>query len=322
MLTTYYFRQAFIWEFQIIRFLHCTKSFYFILLIPFCWCGSCNCNRLFIHGYNHTFLCTPCISVQNRQKRMKGKVDQMNTSIEKVHSPNSCAHAQTVRYVLLLQLCPQELRVFFPSCARPKAHRGKMKPIPTEAEVYCKPVKRYSRNARCPRPHLGFPLTCKKTHARCSSPRALACLCSGLLPVDADPRGPWGRGLRAPECCFSSTLLSKYPPVTDDGLHLSQCSGFSLGLWLTATLRPHCCTNHNELCSGNITQDRFPLLSSCSLGSCFTGNAQRQMGRVPLFKVCFGYISFSFFKFCLLQTWTLSSFVFLCEWNCTYCNLL
>lgn len=100
---------------------------------------------------------------------------------------------------------------------------------------------------------------------------------------------------------FFTTLLSRYPPVTDDGLHLRRCSGFSLSLWLTATpspLRPRCYANHGEHCSGNITQDLLAPFSSCSLGSCFTGDARgggEEMMHVPLFKGCFGYIRDLFF---------------------------
>lgn len=105
---------------------------------------------------------------------------------------------------------------------------------------------------------------------------------------------------------FFSTLLSRYPLVTDDGLHFSYRSGFSPSLRLTATLstrHPHCYANHGEHCSGNITKDLSAPFSSSSPGSCFTGNAQGVMRHVPLFKGCFGYIRdfpFSFFFICCI----------------------
>ena len=82
---------------------------------------------------------------------------------------------------------------------------------------------------------------------------------SFLLPVDGSPRG-----LRAPKCCFSSTLLSPYPPATDDGLLLSRCSGFSLGLWLKATpspLPPFAAALTTASAAQGILQRTFSLLS-------------------------------------------------------------
>lgn len=129
------------------------------------------------------------------------------------------------------------------------------------------------------------------------------CLCSVLFPVDGSPRGPQGKGLRGLKCCFSphycqgihrwlmmdyiSASAQGFPPACD----LQQ-------LWaLTALVA----TLTIARTAQGISQRTFSLLfSSCSLGSCFTGDARGgEMRHVPLFKGCFGYIRdfFPFFLF-------------------------
>lgn len=146
--------------------------------------------------------------------------------------------------------------------------------------------------------HLSLPYTLKNTHAY--FPRAYPCLCS-VLPVDGGLYGPWGKGLRAPKCCFSPHycqsihwwLMMDYISASAQGFP-SVCDLQQLGALaaLAATLTM-------ASTAQGISHRTFSLLfSSCWLGSCFTGDAQGEMSHVPLFKGCFGYIRDFFFICC------------------------
>lgn len=120
------------------------------------------------------------------------------------HTYNWCAHVPTVDFKTLLWGYPQDLHVLLLMHSA-EAHERKMKPILTE--VYCKPVKHYFRNTG----------TCMHTnstprHTHEYFPQVHQCLCSVLPPVDGSLYGPWGKGLRAPKCCFS--------PHYCQGIHL------------------------------------------------------------------------------------------------------
>lgn len=100
-----------------------------------------------------------------------------------------------------------------------------MKPTVTKADIYYKPVKQYFRNAgACTHANVFLisTHTLINTHAYFPDVYPVSLFCPPHFRY-----GPSGKDLHAPKCCFSPHYCQRYPPVTDDGLHVGQCSGFS-----------------------------------------------------------------------------------------------
>lgn len=194
------------------------------------------------------------------------------------HMHASCAHADTVcSGTIYSRRSAQRNCMSFLWCTHLKHMDEKWNPIVTEADIYYKTSQAVFQTYRCTHTHRGLFQISTHTHRHvCVFPQCTVYAMSLFCPPPFR-YGPSGKDLHAPKYCFS--------PHYCQGIHQwlmmdyisASAQGFPLSLWLTATLNPRCprCyTYHEERCSGNITRDLFAPFSSCSLGSCFTGDAQ------------------------------------------------
>lgn len=116
------------------------------------------------------------------------------------HTLTSCAQSHCTVQSTLAGL---PTGVACPSLDALTRNTWKIKPILTEAEVYCKPVNRYFQKCRCT--HALKFTSASHTHSNkhAEVPHVCPCLCSVLVPLDGGLYGPPGKGLRAPKYCFS-----------------------------------------------------------------------------------------------------------------------